>query len=130
MSKAREQAEQIKRLESEVYRLQHELVTVAPDEFIEILRPRELLSDFNPYRWLDEAAPRIIAKTVPLHGIPDRAPCPLCNSHPEQHEGYALPAGLARHLSGKLGQRQCYVMKAALTLLTDQWNRTRQEKST
>ena len=95
-----------------------------------IVRPWNLPSDFNPYRWPQESAARIIAKTMPLHDSPDRAPCPLCNGHPDQHAGYALPAGLERHLIGKLGQRQCVVMKAAQTLLTEEWHRKRQDKST
>jgi len=132
MSKAQEQAQadKIKRLESEIYMLRQDLVTVAPDEFIEIVRPRGLAHDFNPYHWLEESAAVILSKTVPLHDTLDRAPCPLCNGHPDQHAGYALPAGLERHLTGKLGQRQCVVMNAAQTLLTDEWHRKRYDKLT
>jgi hypothetical protein len=125
MSKAKEQAEKIKRLESELYVLRRELIAIAPDKFAEIVRPWGLPPDLNPYRWSEEAVARIIEKTVPLHA--DRAPCPLCNSHPDQHAGYALPTGLERHLTGKVGQRQCCVMNAALSLLTDEWDRKRSE---
>jgi hypothetical protein len=55
----------------------------------------------------------------------------LCNSHPEQHAGYALPAGLERHLTGKLGQRQCSVVEASHILIREQWEweRNQPEKS-
>jgi hypothetical protein len=127
ISEKQELLDKIRRLESDIYMLENQLISIAPGDFEEIVRPWKLPPDFNPYRWSDEAAAKIIKKTMVVY--PEgRAPCPLCNRHPDQHEGYALPVGLERHLTGKLGYHQCYVFGAAQKRLTDDWNRDRREK--
>jgi hypothetical protein len=116
-------ADKVKRLEWEITVLRQELRAVAPVQFEEILNPcGRLPKDFNPYDWPSNIATQIITRAVPLLDAPDRAPCPLCNHHPDQHDGYALPNGLERHLTGRLGQRQCSVMKAAHILIKEDWN--------
>lgn len=52
----------------------------------------------------------------------ERAPCPLCRETPQQDmRGFALPAGLDRHLRGH-GARGCVVLNAVVRLARMQIN--------
>jgi hypothetical protein len=77
----------------------------------------------DAFEWRDRTVQVVVAlaeKTAEADrfNAPDRAFCPLCNggsSAPGQR-GYALPAGLRRHLLGELNMSQCVVMRAAFAL--------------
>ena len=123
-----EQSDDFKLMEFELYVFRRELIHTVPEELSEIIDPSPLPPDFDPYFWMEQAAARIIAKIVPVTGG-NRAPCPLCRSHPEKHAGY-LPTGLERHLADTFGQHTCVVMKAAQTLLRCQHGSETQQGET
>jgi hypothetical protein len=94
---------------------------------------QEALSDYyrvqsraETYTWRRNAIKKIIAMAVPIEpcqwdGL-TRASCPLCKSMGHSFmggEGYVIPGGLERHLSGYGRVRECDVTKAAFALADD-----------
>jgi hypothetical protein len=75
------------------------------------------------------AADRIneLAKPIPEKSpfyFGERAYCPLCgggSSWGRYESGFALPAGMRRHLLGWGSNRKCQVMEAAIELARDHW---------
>jgi hypothetical protein len=116
--------ERIKKLESELYMTRLKLLSIVPEKFHEIFRSYcSCETRESTYHWYDDAAERIIDLSVPLspeHGSywRPRAYCPLCGdgSQSPYDEGFALPEGLRRHLTGWGNSRQCVVTEAAFEI--------------
>ncbi|WP_158985803.1 hypothetical protein [Lysobacter panacisoli] len=83
-------------------------------------------SDQPLWDWASETAEKLIEQCqnviqATYQGQPFGAPrayCPLCGdgSSSFYEEGFALPTGLMRHLTGYGNMRQCEVFRAALAL--------------
>lgn len=79
-------------------------------------------------KWLEHVVEELIGTAVPIEGSgrwgPERAICPLCkgSSNSPFDEGFALPEGLRRHLSGWGNARQCVMTEAAFQMAWDHWN--------
>jgi hypothetical protein len=72
-------------------------------------------------------AEQVIASAVLIVDHPylgQRALCPLCrdSSSSPYSEGFSVPEGLRRHLTGWGNVRQCRVMQAAAELARDYWH--------
>jgi hypothetical protein len=109
----------VKRLEETIYSLRCNLIHTAPYEFYEIIRHANVLRD-DLWRWEREAVAAIIEKApvIPAATVyhKDRAACPLCRDLPGMEDGFAMPVGLERHLTGYGNMQQCPVMRAAMDL--------------
>jgi hypothetical protein len=122
--------EEIRRLESELDEARSAIIELMPDEVAQTLgsyihcETRE-----QTHGWEGDVADRIIelAKVLPHKHVydQDRAYCPLCGqgSSSPYTEGFSVPEGLSRHLTGYGNVRQCVVMAAATRLARDYWHR-------
>lgn len=122
-------------LEKRVHRLEHDLF--AAREAILSLMPAPLhsaLTSFytvqsreEAYHWREGVVQTIIDHAKPLPHIivsfGKRAMCPLCGegSSPPNDDGFLIPDGLHRHISGLGKGRQCVVSQAAFALAKDYW---------
>lgn len=120
-------------LKDEIDRLRRVIVDLAPQAFQELLQTYyHCKSRQDTHSWEAKVVDRIITGTPlvnPEHGPyqDDRAKCPLCGSLSDSPygEGFKIPEGLRRHLIGWGGPvRQCDVMRAAMSLANDYWNRS------
>ena len=114
---------------TELYLAQMAIVRLMPDDI------RDLLLDYMSCKtrretglWEIRVFETIIDYAEPLEGTSkgsfnDRALCPLCRESGRSfyEEGFALPEGLKRHLTGYGNMRQCVVTKAAFNLAHDSW---------
>jgi hypothetical protein len=110
----------VKRLEETIYGLRRDLLHLAPYEFREIIQFANVLPD-DLWRWERDAVAAIIEKTPVLTAKhppydKDRAECPLCRDSPGTEDGYAIPIGLERHLTGYGNMPKCPVIHAAMDL--------------
>ena len=126
--------ERIRRLEDDLYVARHTILELLPEPAQEILTsflerntPRERLS------WEHDIVEEITALAVKIEGAASywqpRAYCPLCGRGTTwaYSEGFTLPEGLRRHLTGWGKAQQCTVMGAAIKLAQSSWQRTRSE---
>lgn len=115
--------ERIRQLESELYVAYSEIVGLAPPEFSEVLSSyRKCASTGESFRWQHEVAEYVVER-VPTTSVraawdSNRANCPLCSrgSQGPYQEGFTVPLGLTRHLTGFGNTHQCVIMKAAANL--------------
>lgn len=122
---------QIQRLQDELDHARRTIIHLMPEPIPEILDSyTQCSSRHEVYLWESKAADQIIefAKPLPAQGpyAGNRAYCPLCGGSPESSayspEGFALPLGLHRHLTGWGNTRQCDVTLAAFALARE-WAR-------
>ena len=123
-------------IETKVRELEHEL-WVARTAIIDLMSEpaREILKGHyrhemnswgDAWHWAERAAEQIVelcedVQQATYQGYPMGAPranCPLCGrgTSGPYAEGFALPEGLVRHLTGSHNSRQCDVLRAALGL--------------
>ena len=123
--------ERIKKLEEELWFARTAILEMVPVDV-----------DFNgyyrcenrgeTYKWRSDLMKEIISKAemrTPPEGNywgEHRANCPLCGAGGSSFmgaEGYKIPSGLEMHLEGRGNAHQCVVMKAAMALARDYWNK-------
>jgi hypothetical protein len=106
--------QKIERLKEELYALRSFVIQTLPPEPLATLLQHYVSG--NTPSVLDQ----IVATAVPLQQPfgSDQAVCPLCKarSSAPYSEGFTVPEGLERHLSGSYNAVQCEVMKAAFEL--------------
>ncbi|MBN4055248.1 hypothetical protein JYU12_00730 [bacterium AH-315-K03] len=80
------------------------------------------------YRWMKEVVDKVVEQAVLIEKtgssyFQDRAYCPLCqdSSGSWYEEGYSIPTGLQRHLSGFGNVHQCPVMEVSFSLAHEYW---------
>jgi hypothetical protein len=128
------QTTSIEDLRNENRRLTNDLF-VARHALVILMDPQDWLSGYFRIRdfdqlavWRDDAAQVIIKEAWirPGEEMGDprwpRAICPLCRRGAQgtrDVKGYAVPAGLRRHLLGELNSRQCPVFAAAESIARD-----------
>jgi hypothetical protein len=124
--------DQIRRLQNELDAARRAIIDVMPYEISERLGTYYRCgSRADTYDWQREVVDFIIDKAELLPerlsycGV-DRAYCPLCHrgSQGPYDEGFAIPEGLRRHLTGYGNTHQCQVMEAAFGLAHEYWNST------
>jgi len=129
-----ERDETIRRLESDLYMARLEIVRLAPEQFQSVLESfHSCASRTEAYQWRDEVADKVVEAAVPISDgmrpdlFGERGYCPLCNGGAQNYyahqRGFSLPEGLRRHLVGFGNIRECPVMKAAMALARESWNR-------
>lgn len=115
--------ERVRKLEQELESARRTIIRLAPIEYQDTLRSfYECKSTRDFWRWEDLAAEKI-ANQVPEEVMAEsfgtrRADCPLCgrSTMGPYAEGFVVPGGLIRHLTGFGNTRQCPVMEAASQL--------------
>ncbi len=119
----------IQNLEKELDEARFHIISLAPYEFRLILRSFMSLESWEDYdNWLSDSVETFIeqAKQIGAAGtfaFGVRGNCPLCGSgaKPPNDDGFSLPEGLRRHLTGRQPASQCAVMLAA-SKLAQKWN--------
>jgi hypothetical protein len=122
----------IRHLQNELDAARRAIIEVMPYEVSERLGTYyRCKTRDDAYDWEREVVEFIIDKAEPLPERlsfcgGDRAYCPLCHrgSQGPYDEGFALPEGLRRHLTGYGNTHQCGVMEAAFRLAYEYWNST------
>lgn len=128
--------EEIERLQMELDEARRAIVNLMPEP------AREILGDYydcksrgEVYRWESTAADKLIelAQPLPRHTVHgERAMCPLCGGGAQNvyayQEGFSLPLGLHRHLTGFGNTHQCDVTRAAFKLARE-WARDKFKES-
>jgi len=120
----------IQSLEKELDEARFDIISLAPYEFRLTLRSFMSLESWEDYdNWLSDSVETFIeqAKQIGTAGtfaFGVRGNCPLCGSgaKPPNDDGFSLPEGLRRHLTGRQPASQCAVTLAA-SKLAQKWNR-------
>ncbi|MEX2494822.1 MAG: hypothetical protein WD448_01970 [Woeseia sp.] len=116
-------------MRDELYRARRAILDLMPHDLEELLTSYyQCESSSETYRWPDNVAYRIIdlipdkTKETTYFGEV-RANYPLCGRRTQGpfDEGFKLPEGMRRHLTGYGNARQCDVMYAAEALARDYW---------
>jgi hypothetical protein len=117
--------ETIRHLEEELYLAHEAIIQLAPDKFHDLLHDRAytIENQNDLHRWKSTLSAAVIAAAEPLadrwEGDPKVA-CPLCRSRGRGAfgtKGWALPAGLEKHLNGGGTTRRCPVIDAAWRMM-------------
>jgi hypothetical protein len=123
---SKEDTEQkIRNLESELYVARRVIIHLMPE------RGRKILMSYydceslqETYGWKDKIAEQLVEMAEPI-GPPyaERAYCPLCGegSSSGRDQGYSIPLGLTRHLTGWGRSYECKVVAAASALARSHW---------
>ena len=119
----------VKGLEDELYQARRAILSLMPEKVQETLDSYYLCEiQEETRRWEHNTEKNIIglAELLPQKTIysSDRAYCPLCGegSLSPYEEGFNIPEGLSRHLSGWGNNRQCEVFRATMDLARAYWN--------
>jgi hypothetical protein len=117
---------ELRQLKDELYAARSAVINLMPDKVSEVLGSYyRCKSTREYYAWCDETADQIITLVPPdtikqsYHGR--RASCPLCGSvgHGPYADGFTVPEGMRRHLTGYGNTHHCPVTKAAFELGRD-----------
>ena len=118
--------DEIRQLKDELFFARLTIISLMPE------RQRRILESYSgcvtrddTYRWENRIAEELLAMVAVIPTFSgDRAYCPLCGegSSSGYDEGYSLPVGLTRHLTGWGRSRRCAVIAAAAALARDSWN--------
>jgi hypothetical protein len=118
-------ANRISRMEQELLDAWNAVFVLAPVEFRELLRSYSECETREDSRvWQDKVVEAILETAArPLFdsGL-DRMKCPLCQCGTRADEGFSIPVGIQRHLTGWAQQMQCDVMKAVHHAAKDYWH--------
>lgn len=118
--------ERVRKLEQELESARRTIIRLAPIEYQDILKSfYECKSTHEFWRW-EELVAEKIAHRVPEAAMTEsfgtrRADCPLCgrSTMGPNAEGFVIPGGLIRHLTGFGNTRRCAVTEAASQLGID-----------
>ncbi|NHZ38232.1 hypothetical protein [Massilia rubra] len=118
--------EKTRRLEDELFSARLTIIGLMPERQRQILESyRDCGTRTDTYRWENKIAEELIAtaEVIPTY-FGDRAYCPLCGrgSSSGYEEGYSLPVGLTRHLTGWGRSHKCGVIAAALAIARGSWD--------
>jgi hypothetical protein len=118
--------EKVRELETALEDARETIIHLVPPEFSEILDSYDRCESTADFRVWKETVAERIAANVPESSIIDttisrRANCPLCQraTFGIYSDGFKLPLGLVRHLTGYGNVHQCEVTKAAFALGRD-----------
>ena len=119
----------IKKLEGELHTARHTILNMLPDELHQLLTSYyECKSEEETIRWEYMVAEKLLehVKIIPCDQwrSSDRAFCPLCGSGSQGpfDEGYAIPEGLRRHITGYGNVRRCSVFEQIHQLAEEYWD--------
>lgn len=115
--------DKVRRLEDELYLTRSAMIRLMRPELEGLLSDQVHCKTFEEVsKWEGRAVAGIIdfaarveqPTEVDPYGRP-RVLCPLCNQGPQSpyDQGFLLPEGLRRHLTGTYNSRQCSVFRAA-----------------
>lgn len=114
----------IKRLENDLWEAQTTVLELMPNALEMILRSyADVESSKESYRWQHMVAQKIVTHAIPLESEGRRGNCPLCGrgSMSPYEQGFALPEGLSRHLTGYGNTIPCRVMVVVMSLAHNLW---------
>ena len=107
--------------ELKLYYTRELVLRLLPKELRTLLKDYSLGEDW--YSWDMRVIERVVSlATVSDDGMgysSDRGHCPLCKHGVDYPQGFTLPTGLTRHLSGSHGAKICEVMEAATRVAKD-----------
>lgn len=120
---------EIEKLKRELADAREAVIEMTPDKVRTVLHGYlrcESRADAN--RWSGTAVDTLIdaAEVIPGSGVfSDRANCPLCGygGQGPYVDGFTVPEGLRRHLTGWGRVSQCTVMATVMKLAREHWNR-------
>src|SRR5262245_59034258 len=116
-------ASELRDLKDELYAARRAVINLMPEKVAQVLGSyHKCKSTREYYAWCEEAAGQIIT-LVPPDTIKQsydgrRASCPLCGSvgHGPFADGFTVPEGMRRHLTGYGNTHHCPVTEAAFEL--------------
>lgn len=103
------------RVETKLYYTRQFVLSLLPKELQTLLKDYSLGVDYSSWhRVIVEKVLGMATATIDGHGyFPDRGVCPLCQGGSINHEGFTIPNGLLRHLTGSHKAQVCEVLEAA-----------------
>src|SRR5262245_28305236 len=112
-------ASELRHLEDELYAARRAIINLMPEKVGRVLESYHACESTREYyAWREEAADQLIALVPPDTIKQRRTNCPLCGSggHGPFADGFTVPEGMRRHLTGYGNTHHCPVTEAAFEL--------------